>query len=745
MTDIRSPLPPLVRGGSTRPQVQTPALVSTTQSQAAQQVVVTQHSPVAERDLDAFLLARAQVKGAASLPASLQALLGAPARGAAKIVQHGLSTAVQELQAIYADGRVTEDERMALQRVHSRFEAIAALADPDVANMLPRDVRERLQQQLFGPVQTLLDATAVQQRALFDGIVVRDEASLRARLSEPVNFAARGSTSWAVGDRVMIRRSHGGLSEGVLHSEQPNQHWSVAFVDNGQFALKDIAITTLQHENAYKIGDHWSHNDCDVWVEGCDANGPRLVIEQENAVVLRGGVDLLLHVAARSELEKRQERPLETRTVDMGLMKRAGVSLDDPKRFDVDSFVCVPRSDGSHSRGVLREMTRVGALVEMNIPDAQGRPQTATKMLPFDIFRGANPAKLGDVIALAAGKLTITSVGVDGLHGVLDNDGKQTHLGHADITEMMSHQSLAAGPSVPPSLPPSLPSSVRAQVEALMVLADDPVFGTLSHSVRKRVDDPRWRAQSPDQQELQLRALFAQPRQLHDVVPNFGAVRRNLSHVDVSPSVRAPGAVFKTAKGNSAPDAEVTTLIVRVGTAKRAVVLTLPMSMSDKERARLRDDVSLALRQLPPEALRGIKSVVVNPGRNPHDEEFAKMFNMPDFKSAMTADEDTRQLTIYPPTSIVTAVQSFTHEVGHFASIDAFGSIHARANTKWDAWTAAASSDGVAVSQYAMKAGHEDFAETFALYMTTKGTDQHAWYRALMPQRFAILDRLGAP
>jgi hypothetical protein len=108
----------------------------------------------------------------------------------------------------------------------------------------------------------------------------------------------------------------------------------------------------------------------------------------------------------------------------------------------------------------------------------------------------------------------------------------------------------------------------------------------------------------------------------------------------------------------------------------------------------------------------------------------------------MTAHADTRQITVYPGTSVATALQSFAHECGHLVSIDAFGSIDGN-TPRWSAWQQAINADPLAVSQYATKATHEDFAETFSLYTSTKGTARHDAYRAMMPHRWAMLDEIA--
>lgn len=159
------------------------------------------------------------------------------------------------------------------------------------------------------------------------------------------------------------------------------------------------------------------------------------------------------------------------------------------------------------------------------------------------------------------------------------------------------------------------------------------------------------------------------------------------------------------------------------------------------------DEVAKGLAALPKPSLDRIDNVLVEPQQNPDDAYWAKQYNSPDFRSYMTAGAS-GDVNIYPtpktdsngntlglPSQGVLDA-SLIHETGHILSGQDFG------NKEWSQWEAAMQKDGLSPSTYAKNARGEDFSETLELYMRVKGTPQEAEIRAIMPERFAILDKL---
>lgn len=155
------------------------------------------------------------------------------------------------------------------------------------------------------------------------------------------------------------------------------------------------------------------------------------------------------------------------------------------------------------------------------------------------------------------------------------------------------------------------------------------------------------------------------------------------------------------------------------------------------------EDMARGLAALPEANRALVNEVRVDPKRNPQDEYWAKQYNSPDFRSYMTAGADGK-ITVYPSSGDTTADQSvvdssFIHETGHTLSGQQFGGDD---DKRWDDWESAMASDGLSASGYAKNSKGEDFAESLVLYQTVRGTPQEAEIRALMPERFAILDRM---
>jgi hypothetical protein len=156
--------------------------------------------------------------------------------------------------------------------------------------------------------------------------------------------------------------------------------------------------------------------------------------------------------------------------------------------------------------------------------------------------------------------------------------------------------------------------------------------------------------------------------------------------------------------------------------------------------AALFSSVAMALSCLPPAARDGIATVILEP--RPHGGPAAPGFD------EVTMWIEGRRVTIFPTTTLLDTtalILDLLHEAGHGLTITRWGWGVDPRGKRWRDWRAAIRDDaGAVVSRYASVDATEDVAETIAVYCGTLGTPTHDEYRALVPARFALLDRLLA-
>ena len=152
------------------------------------------------------------------------------------------------------------------------------------------------------------------------------------------------------------------------------------------------------------------------------------------------------------------------------------------------------------------------------------------------------------------------------------------------------------------------------------------------------------------------------------------------------------------------------------------------------------EEVRQALERMPKESRDKVKIVHLDNVPSPDDPKFQKKYDNPAHITYMTGDE-TGLVSIYPftlPPDLDFMVSAMIHEAGHIDSMSRWG--RDSAGKKWIPWQKAIASDEVAGSVYAKKATHEDYGETYRLYIQTLGTPKHEERRKIMPERFKIID-----
>lgn len=144
---------------------------------------------------------------------------------------------------------------------------------------------------------------------------------------------------------------------------------------------------------------------------------------------------------------------------------------------------------------------------------------------------------------------------------------------------------------------------------------------------------------------------------------------------------------------------------------------------------------------LPKKSRAVLTTIVLNVQENPDDAYWAVEYKDPGFHSYMTAGVS-GVVTIYPDSKAQPGENymrgTMIHETGHTWSYKQWGTDTTKG--KWVDWKTAMTKDGNTVSGYAQASIAEDVAETIQVYGSTKGSAKYAEYKALVPNRFKILE-----
>lgn len=174
---------------------------------------------------------------------------------------------------------------------------------------------------------------------------------------------------------------------------------------------------------------------------------------------------------------------------------------------------------------------------------------------------------------------------------------------------------------------------------------------------------------------------------------------------------------------------------------KQVITIYEPVRMGKDMQTHTVDQVYLAVATLPVANRKAVKTVSLNPVVNPDDAYWAKEYKTPDFHSYMTAGAG-GEVTIYPdktaPMDQDYMNSTMIHESAHSWSGKKWGADRAKGG--WKLWKAAMVADKISVCDYATASIDEDVAETTTVYASAKGTPKHDEYRAMVPNRFKILD-----
>lgn len=151
-------------------------------------------------------------------------------------------------------------------------------------------------------------------------------------------------------------------------------------------------------------------------------------------------------------------------------------------------------------------------------------------------------------------------------------------------------------------------------------------------------------------------------------------------------------------------------------------------------------EVAAALASMPAQSRELLSEVRLSPDENRDNDSWAKEFHLPVFSAYMSIDSEAGALDIYPTKNaspVKLLRDNLGHEAGHVWSIRAWGRDDKAA--AWEPWRKAIEADGLPVSGYGKSSPSEDVAEATVLFLMTRGTPRFADFKALYPNRFAIL------
>lgn len=253
------------------------------------------------------------------------------------------------------------------------------------------------------------------------------------------------------------------------------------------------------------------------------------------------------------------------------------------------------------------------------------------------------------------------------------------------------------------------------------------------------LNDPKFEKGTGAEQKAMLQKFLTDEPGLQGVL---GAQPGQLDAVRLKHKLTGPTEV----KDYQFKDKKVDALKYEVEIDGKKVPVYVPKNQAPNLTYHSIDEVAKGLAAIPKASRDLIKQVNVEPIQNSEDAYWATQYNTPDFHSYMTAGA-AGTVHIYPDKNTAPKMTqdyldvSLIHETGHILSQQKWGG---DADPRWKDWQNAMASDGVHASAYAKKSQGEDFSETLKLYQMVKGTPQEAELRALMPERFKIIDEILA-
>ncbi len=280
----------------------------------------------------------------------------------------------------------------------------------------------------------------------------------------------------------------------------------------------------------------------------------------------------------------------------------------------------------------------------------------------------------------------------------------------------------------------SVPAGERAPLEAL-VGGESNAVSDKARTAYKALLDGAWDTKSVADQAAALTGL------LTDKTARPGVVDEDVSHLPAATfTLEGPTVEKNHAFKGATEDADV--YDVKFKDEGKTIKIYAPHSPRRGKAYHTVQQAAEAAARLPEGSRKVVVSITLNPIDNPDDAHWAQEYGDPNFHSYMTAGA-AGNVTIYPSSGKTPSTNymrgTMIHETGHTWAYKTWG--NDKTKDGWARWKQAMDKDKISVSNYATNSVAEDVAETIQVYGSSQGKPAFHEYRAMVPARFAILDK----
>ncbi len=267
----------------------------------------------------------------------------------------------------------------------------------------------------------------------------------------------------------------------------------------------------------------------------------------------------------------------------------------------------------------------------------------------------------------------------------------------------------------------------KRALSALLGGRDNPWSTGARVAIREVVEDARWSTATPDAQKEMLLGVWRHTRVRPRSVATLALTPRN----ERAPYTLRGPMPLGTVELDGTPEDSVRHELEVDG---RRIQIDAPVSGPREGTLLSAEEAARALADLPRSARDEVDSVVLVPFRNPRDEDYARDFAMPGFRTFMEGRSSGTVLVFPRLRATVDPTDMLLHEVAHVWSLRDLD------DAQWRAWERAEEEDGHDVSAYAATHPREDLAETAAVWVAFRGRAGWGEVRAMFAARFALLE-----